>query len=119
MSTSDYFGPLRPVPRLRGLPLTTSSVTLFVDRARAVDPRFAVTDANTPVLAEICRRLDGLPLAIELAAAQTRLLSPQVLLSRLGRRLQLLKGGFREAAARQQTLRATIDWSYDLLEAGE
>jgi hypothetical protein len=94
-------------------------VTLFVDRAQAVDPEFAVTEANTPVLAEICRRLDGLPLAIELAAAHIRLLTPQALASRLGRRLQLLKGGPRDVSARQQTLRATIDWSYDLLETDE
>jgi class 3 adenylate cyclase len=98
---------------------SSEAVTLFVDRAQAVDPEFAVTEANTPVLAEICRRLDGLPLAIELAAAHIRLLTPQALASRLGRRLQLLKGGPRDVSARQQTLRATIDWSYDLLETDE
>jgi predicted ATPase len=97
----------------------SEAVTLFTERARASNPRFALTDANAPVLAEICRRLDGLPLAIELAAAHSRLLSPQALLARLERRLQLLRGGARDLPARQQTLRATIDWSYDLLEAGE
>jgi predicted ATPase/class 3 adenylate cyclase len=97
----------------------SEAVMLFVDRAQAVNPSFAVTDANAPVVAEICRRLDGLPLAIELAAGRSRLLSPQVLLTRLDRRLQLLKGGGHDLPARQQTLRATIDWSYDLLEADE
>jgi predicted ATPase/class 3 adenylate cyclase len=98
---------------------SSEAMTLLVERAQAVNPSFAVTDANTAVLAEICRRLDGLPLAIELAAARTKLLSPQALLSRLERRLQLLQGGLRDRPARQQTLRATLDWSYDLLEAGE
>jgi len=98
---------------------SSEAVTLFVERARAVDPSFAVTDANSPLLVEICRRLDGLPLAIELAAARARLLSPQTLLSRLERRLQVLKGGARDLPARQQTLRATLDWSYDLLEPDE
>jgi predicted ATPase len=97
----------------------SEAVMLFAERAGAVDPSFALTDANAAMLAEICRRLDGLPLAIELAAARSRLLSPQVLLARLDRRLQLLKGGARDLPARQQTLRAMIDWSYDLLEAGE
>jgi predicted ATPase len=72
---------------------SSEAVALFAERARAVDPSFAVTDANAPLLIEICRRLDGLPLAIELAAARAGLLSPQALLSRLERRLQLLKGG--------------------------
>jgi predicted ATPase/class 3 adenylate cyclase len=118
-----------PVPTL-SLPKATSAnalgdltsseaATLFIERAQAVNPSFAVTEANAPVLAEICRRLDGLPLAIELAAARSRMLSPQALLSRLERRLQLLKGGDRDLPARQQTLRATIDWSYDLLEVSE
>jgi predicted ATPase/class 3 adenylate cyclase len=96
----------------------SEAVMLFVQRARAVNPSFTLTDANAPVIAEICRRLDGLPLAIELAAARSNL-PPQVLLSRLESRLQLLKGGARDLPARQQTLRATIDWSYALLEAGE
>jgi predicted ATPase/class 3 adenylate cyclase len=97
----------------------SEAVMLFVERAQAINPSFAVTDANALVLAEICRRLDGLPLAIELAAARSRLLPPQALLTRLERRLELLKGGARDLPARQQTLRATIDWSYDLLEPGE
>jgi predicted ATPase/class 3 adenylate cyclase len=97
----------------------SEAVMLFVERAQAVNPSFAVTDANASVVVEICRRLDGLPLAIELAAAPSRLLPPRALLARLERRLQLLKGGARDLPARQQTLRATIDWSYALLEAGE
>jgi predicted ATPase/class 3 adenylate cyclase len=98
---------------------SSEAMTLLVERAQAVNPSFAVTAANTAVLAEICRRLDGLPLAIELAAARTKLLSPQALLFRLEHRLQLLSGGVHDRPSRQQTLRATIDWSYDLLEAGE
>jgi predicted ATPase/class 3 adenylate cyclase len=98
---------------------SSEAVRLFVERAQALNPDFAVTDANAPVLAEICRRLDGLPLAIELAAARSRLLPPQALLARLESRLQLLRGGSRDLPARQQTLRATIDWSYALLEADE
>src|SRR5215216_5717150 len=97
----------------------SEAATLFIERAQAVNPSFAATDANAPVLAEICRRLDGLPLAIELAAARSSILSPQALLSRLERRLQLLIGGARDLPARQQTLRATIDWSYDLLDVTE
>jgi predicted ATPase/class 3 adenylate cyclase len=98
---------------------SSEAVALFIERARAVNPDFTVTDASAPVLAEICQRLDGLPLAIELAAARSRLLPPQALLARLESRLQLLRGGSRDLPARQQTLRATIDWSYALLEADE
>ena len=87
------------------------AVRLFVERARAVKPDFEVTNENAPAVAEICARLDGLPLAIELAAARTELLPPQALLSRLGNRLKLLTGGARNLPARQQTLRGTIDWS--------
>jgi predicted ATPase len=94
----------------------SEAMTLFVERARAVNPDFSVTDANAPLLAEICRRLDGLPLAIELAAARSRMLPPKVMLARLDRRLQLLTGGGRDLPARQQTLQGTIDWSYDRLE---
>jgi len=97
----------------------SEAVTLFVERARAVNPSFSVTDANAPLLAEICRRLDGLPLAIELAAARSRMLPPQAMLARLDRRLQLLTSGGRDLPARQQTLQGTIDWSYDLLEPDE
>jgi predicted ATPase/class 3 adenylate cyclase len=95
------------------------SVALFIDRARAVKADFAVTDANAPAIAEICVKLDGLPLAIELAAARAKLLSPQALLARLEQRFDLLIGGPRDMPARQQTLRATIDWSYGLLGPDE
>jgi predicted ATPase len=95
------------------------AVRLFVERARAADPAFEVTDANTWTLTEICARLDGLPLAIELAAARLSLFSPQALLDRLRSRLKLLRGGARDLPERQQTLRSAIDWSYDLLDDGE
>ncbi len=95
------------------------SVALFIERARAVKADFAVTDANAPAIAEICVKLDGLPLAIELAAARAKLLSPQALLARLEQRFDLLIGGPRDMPARQQTLRATIDWSYGLLGPDE
>jgi predicted ATPase/class 3 adenylate cyclase len=95
------------------------AVRLFVERARSVQPNFEVTNESAPAVAEICARLDGLPLAIELAAARVRLLPPQKMLQRLGNRLKLLKGGARDLPTRQQTLRGTIDWSYDLLEEDE
>ena len=95
------------------------AVKLFVQRARAVKADFTVTNENAPAVAEICARLDGLPLAIELAAARTRMLPPQKMLERLGNRLKLLKGGARDLPTRQQTLRGTIDWSYELLEEEE
>ncbi len=95
------------------------SVTLFIERARAVKPEFGLTFANATAIAEICRRLDGLPLAIELAAARVKLLSPQAILPRLSNRLALLTGGARDLPSRQQTLRSTIDWSYDLLSPAE
>ena len=96
-----------------------AAVALFVARAQAVDPEFALTAANAPAVAEICIGLDGLPLAIELAAARTNILTPEAMLERLGKRLQILTGGARDLPARQQTLRSTIDWSYDLLKPDE
>jgi predicted ATPase/class 3 adenylate cyclase len=95
------------------------SVILFVERAQAVSPGFAITDRSALDVAAICRRLDGIPLAIELAAARTKLLDPHELLARLDRRLPLLTGGPRDLPERQQTLRAAIAWSYDLLAEGE
>jgi predicted ATPase/DNA-binding winged helix-turn-helix (wHTH) protein len=96
-----------------------SAMTLFQERARAVRPNFAITAENRSPVREICSRLDGLPLAIELAAARTRILSPGAILERLESRLQLLTGGAVDLPARQQTLRNTIDWSHELLNAGE
>jgi predicted ATPase/class 3 adenylate cyclase len=95
------------------------AVRLFVDRARAIRPDFVLTDENAATVAEICRRLDGLPLAIELAAARLRLLSPDALLAQLQDRLKLLRSGPRDLPERQQTLRAAIDWSYELLSQEE
>jgi predicted ATPase len=94
-------------------------VRLFIDRAVAAKPDFKVTNENAPAVAEICYRLDGLPLAIELAAARIRILPPHSMLARLESRLKLLTGGSRDLPARQQTLRAAIEWSYDLLDEEE
>lgn len=93
------------------------AVALFIQRAAAVRPGFEITSANGAAVAEICRRLDGLPLAIELAAARVKLLPPQALLTRLGQRLDALETGSRDLPARQQTLRGAITWSHDLLDA--
>lgn len=95
------------------------AVDLFAERAGSVDSRFELTQENIGVVAEICRRLDGMPLAIELAAARVRLLPPDQILDRLSDAFRLLTGGTRTALPRQQTLRATMDWSYDLLSAKE
>jgi predicted ATPase/class 3 adenylate cyclase len=118
-----------PVPAL-GIPeLSTArtpaaltqyeSVCLFVDRAVAAQPAFLLTDQNAAAIGEICRRLDGIPLAIELAAARVRALSVENIAARLNDRFRLLTTGNRTALPRQQTLRALIDWSYDLLDERE
>jgi predicted ATPase/class 3 adenylate cyclase len=96
-----------------------AAVQLFIQRAQAAKADFAVTNATAPAVAEICVRLDGLPLAIELAAARIKLFTPEALLARLTHPLALLTGGARDLPARQQTIRSTIDWSYNLLNADE
>ena len=97
----------------------SAAVRLFIERAQAANPAFTVTPENLEAIEQICRRLEGLPLAIELAAARTRLLPPTALLSRLTNRLQVLTGGAADLPERQRTLRAAIDWDYDLLDADE
>jgi predicted ATPase len=99
--------------------LASAAVELFVARARAADDRFTLTDDNAATVAEICRRLDGIPLALELAAARVRILGPRQLSRRLDERFRVLTGGRRDALPRQQTLRALIDWSHDLLDDRE
>jgi predicted ATPase/class 3 adenylate cyclase len=96
-----------------------SAVQLFVERAAAALGRFALTNETAPIVAKICRRLDGIPLAIELAAPRLKVLEPRALLARLDDQLHLLTAGSRTAAPRQQTLRAAIEWSYDLLSEAE
>ena len=95
------------------------AVRLFIERAQAVQPSFAVTSGNAPAVAQVCWRLDGIPLALELAAARVRSLSVDEINTRLDQRFRLLTGGSRTALPRQQTLRALIDWSYDLLTERE
>src|SRR5205823_14895898 len=95
------------------------AVALFLERAREVDPIFQLTPQNARLIAEICVRLDGLPLALELAAARLKLLPLSALLERLEHRLTVLTGGPRDLPTRQQTLRNTIAWSYDLLSKEE
>jgi predicted ATPase/DNA-binding SARP family transcriptional activator len=101
-----------PVPSLA----EDEAAELFVTRAQAANPGFALSEQNAAAVAELCMKLDGLPLAIELAAARAKLLPPAALLARLGNRLELLTGGRRDAPRHQQTLRTTLDWSYDLLD---
>ncbi len=110
--------PTPPLPPLETLS-QYEAVRLFIARAHDAQPDFVVTNETAPAVAEICARLDGLPLAIELAAARTRLLSPDALLARLSNRLKVVTGGGKDLPARQQTLRAAIDWSYSLLDPGE
>jgi predicted ATPase len=109
---------LESIPPLEGL-ARLPAVALFVERAQAVKREFALTKENAPAVAAICSRLDGLPLAIELAAARIKLLSPAAMQVRLESSLNMLTGGARDLPARQQTLRGTVDWSYGLLNAQE
>ena len=108
-----------PAEATRESLLRSESAQLFVERAEAVDPRFRLTDAHAPSIAQICSRLDGIPLAIELAAARMAVFSPEQIAGRLDDRFKLLTGGSRTALPRQQTLRALIDWSYDTLSQEE
>ena len=120
----EYVVPPLSLPDLERLPsrnrlLDSEAVALFLERAQAAKPNFRLTDENAPAVAKICVRLDGLPLALELAATRVKLLSPETLLERLEQRLPLLTGGARDLPAHQQTLRDTIAWSYELLEPSE
>jgi predicted ATPase len=95
------------------------AVVLFADRARAVDHHFALSDQNTPLVTQICRRIDGIPLAIELAAARANVLSLGALTAKLDEQLRVLSGGERTGLPRHQAMRATIEWSYNLLSRQE
>ncbi|HZH98642.1 MAG TPA: NB-ARC domain-containing protein, partial [Fimbriimonadaceae bacterium] len=106
----------RPSPEQLG---RYEGIRLFMQRAQAANSHFTIATENAPAVVELCQRLDGLPLAIELAAARVRLLPPEAVLARLGNRLGLLTGGARDLPHRQRTLRATLDWSYDLLSVAE
>jgi predicted ATPase len=108
----------KAIPPLEDLSLLPA-MALFVNRARAVKNDFVLTNENAATLVAICARLDGLPLAIELAAARVKLFSPSAMLTRLDSSLSLLTGGARDVPTRQQTLRGTVDWSYSLLDAAE
>ncbi len=121
---AEHLYPVSPLATPAGgedvdLLLRCESVALFETRAQAVRPDFAVTSANAEAVADVCRALDGLPLAIELAASHVDALPPAAMRERLDHRLKLLVGGARDAPERQRTLRATIDWSYELLEQAE
>jgi Predicted ATPase len=99
--------------------VTSDAVVLFCERARTARPDFELTGANSADVIRICRRLDGIPLALELAAARIRVLTPKDVADRLDTSFELLTGGSRTASPRHQTLRATLDWSYDLLAPAE
>lgn len=122
----EYEYPLAPLP----LPqagqslsaaelLNFAAIALFVTRVQAVQPGFALTEANSQAVVAICQQLEGMPLALELAAARSKLFTPAAMLAQLNNRLRFLTGQARNLAARQQTLRATLDWSYNLLEPAE
>ena len=123
---AEYEYPVAPLtlPDLKQSPagedfVNSAAIALFVQRAQAALPSFRLTQANAHTIAQICVQLDGLPLAIELAAARSRLLPPQALLARLSRRFEVLTGGAQTLPERQQTLRNTLKWSYDLMDANE
>jgi predicted ATPase/DNA-binding CsgD family transcriptional regulator len=121
---SEYPVPPLELPAVGEGPSVTAltanpAVALFLARARAVQPGLALTEENVALIAQLCRRLEGIPLAIELAAARSKLFSPQTLLSRLDHRFTVLTHGARDLPERQRSLRAALDWSYDLLEPRE
>jgi predicted ATPase len=121
---SMYPVPPLTLPDLKSSPSSESltqyeAVGLFVERARVAKPNFTITNESAPAVAEICVRLDGLPLAIELAAARIKMLPPKAMLQRLSSRLKLLTSGARDLPERQRTLRGAIEWSHALLDEGE